>query len=56
MNGTDPTLELRGQVVLLLRRFSDLGGFDAAPEDRGPIFDALYADATEAAPDDGPER
>lgn len=56
MSTLDPTLDVRAQIVLLLRRFSDLGGFEASLEAREPILDSLLADVTEPAPDDGPER
>lgn len=56
MSSTDPTLDVRAQVVLTLRRLNDLGGFEVSQEDRGPLLDALLQDVTEPAPDDGPER
>jgi hypothetical protein len=56
VSSTDPTLELRANMVLILHRLNDLGGFEVSQEDRGPILDALLADVTEPAPDDGPER
>ena len=56
MSSTDPTLDLRANLVLLLHRLNDLGGFSATDEARGLILDQLLSDVTEPAPDDGAER